>query len=201
MSSRALVLACAAVTLLGVMLAGAVAQDDDAADKKAEVTLINAKENLLSQEIWGKWTLHEEITNFIAEGERTELMNFTVSKDDAAKERITKAIAKFIDSGKERKHDGITRAVIEAARTVYCAGKLSGEKDGKLMELDFALTSAHGVPLLILIFNDHLEASYVSFVRDPDGDNDLLFVGGDRPTEHFRCFKRAAEEEEQKEGK
>ncbi len=187
--------ALAACLVFAAMSAQSSTRADDDAPATGTVQIVNAESNLLSQEIWGNWSVHEDFTKFVAEGRSKERGKVSIEKDAGSSERIKEMISEVIASGKERKHDGITKVVMEAAATLYCAGKFSVEQDGKRMDTAFALTSAHGTPLLILIHNNHLQASHISFVRDPDGDNDLLFLGGDRATEHFLCFKRAAKDE------
>ena len=71
---------------------------------------------------------------------------------------------------------------------------LAGEVECKEKKWDFALISIYGSPRLFFFDRDEGgESENVMLARDKNGDNDLLFLGGDFDNQSFGAFKRSLE--------
>ena len=169
-------------------------KDDTSKDEKF-VVLVNSDENLFATECWGKWKVHEDFTKYVAhEMPEEKFGNIEFSKDERESKRIVRHLERLAAKMKERGEPNDLE-FLRALKAVYATGTMKLKRSGKSMTATFAMVSMFGEPLLILLEgetpNTDWETVRISFVRDPDGDHDLLFVGGDHKDESYVAMQRA----------
>lgn len=193
-------IACAVVCSLAYSAGVTAGQDEKETPEFGElgkVTLTPNKENVVASELLGKWVYDAELTGRIAGGEapeRDEFLHFTENEDSS--KRIIKQMGVMLEKleKSESESDKVPR-LKRACQTIYLAGKVEyGSGDSK-MTADFALTTLHGNPKVMVYEpeEDDFESVYVMLARDEKGDNDVLFLGGDFNNETFRAFRKVKE--------
>ncbi|MCB9893394.1 MAG: hypothetical protein H6839_02980 [Planctomycetes bacterium] len=186
--ASAIVLALAA----GVVAIGGIASGQDASEPES-VTFVDTEENTLGKEIWGTWVMDDDLTKRTAHEVPKDGMVLEFKSDEDSKGRIKKALEAAVKKAgdSEGEEAGFIR---RAAQGVFCTGRLIIKRGERKDEVDFAQVCMWGEPVLLVLESDgektDWESVRVSFVRDPDGDNDLLFVGGDHKDEPYVAFKR-----------
>ena len=182
-----------AIGLLSVV--GLFAQDappEPAPEKK--VVLVDSAENLLSQEIWGKWETNRTVTKFVQDGlPKDNFGKVEFTRDEAATTRITAAledlVAKIAERGKPNDVE-----FMRGVKAVYATGRMKLDRSKDSFEADFALITMFGEQLLIIRAGTEAKPSWetdrVSFVRDAEGDHDLLFIGTDTKEGKFTALQR-----------
>jgi hypothetical protein len=181
----------AGLCLLVVAGLGVAAQEEE----KAKVQVVDNGECLAGLEIWGAWKLKKDITEFSG-GKVDDSSTYVFEKNDESTERITTQAEKLLAElrgEKAREGDAIERALSE----IYAVGKFTRvDKTKKEQTSDFALVTFMGNPTLFLLRTKSdgrfdWETSSIAFVRAPENDNDLLFMGGDHKDEEFTCLQRS----------
>lgn len=187
------------VALLCMAIHPAVADEGNAGGKveNESVQFAEGDECDAGREIFGRWEVKGDVTRFLTgQDDFKSVRKLEFLKDDAAKDRVVKALSEMIASGKFEKHDGVDETIAQAAKAVYAAGAMRIEVDEEVkVDVDFALVNLHGNQVVVMVsFSDagkaNWESSRIAFAGDPDGDHDLLFLGGDRKSEGYLCFKR-----------
>lgn len=174
----------------------AVGQEIEEAEEEKEETVkvINSEENSISKEIWGTWVMDEDLTKRTAHEVPKDIGSFEFKKDEAAEARIKAALEALVKDAPEGEKGDLIR---RAAAGVFVTGRLVINRGEVTHEVDFAQVSMWGEPLLMILENrdgeTDWESARISFVRDPEGDNDLLFVGGDHKNEPYIAMKRKTE--------
>jgi hypothetical protein len=164
------------------------------AERKAK--LAETEECSATEEIFGKWDSKADISMFLTGYAGGEIKSIEFTKDEEATKRVLAGLEEMISSGKYEKGDGMGEEVAEAAKAIYASGRMKAPlRDGEVIEGDFAFATMNGGQVLFLLEitpkgNPNWSSNRVAFVPDPKGDQDLLFVGGDRKVESYVCFKR-----------
>ncbi|MCB9895467.1 MAG: hypothetical protein H6839_13550 [Planctomycetes bacterium] len=187
-----------AVIALGLLsVVGLLAQDaptQPAPEPEKKVVLVDSAENLLSREIWGKWETNRNFTKFVQDGlPKDDFGKVEFKKNDDSTARITKAleelVVKMVERGKPNDLE-FERAV----KAVYATGKMILDRGKDSFEGDFALITMFGEQLIVIRSGKEdkpaWETDRVSFVRDADGDHDLLFIGTDTKEGKFTALNR-----------
>jgi hypothetical protein len=169
-----------------------LAQDAPAPEKK--VVLVTTEENLLSQEIWGKWDTNRNFTKFLQDGlPKDEFGKIEVTRSEEATTRIVAALEKLVTTLAER-NKGNDAEFVRAAKAVYATGAFKLNRAGQTLDADFALVSMFGEQFLILRSGKEdkpdWEFARVSFARHADGDHDLLLIGTDTKTGKYSALQR-----------
>lgn len=170
------------------LIATAGAQDDPPLKEAFVVRVSPHKENVVASELLGQWASDQPISDRL--GGRSDHVadgRLAFRKSPQAEKRILaflkKVVARLSAGGPKPE----SRTFLEAVTRIYLAGEV--EFDGK--KQDFALISLYGTPRLIFYDRgEDLESENVMLARDKDGDNDLLFLGGDFNNQSFGAFKR-----------
>ncbi|MCA8915200.1 MAG: hypothetical protein KDB90_07300 [Planctomycetes bacterium] len=182
-----------AIGLLSVV--GLFAQDappEPAPEKK--VVLVDSAENLLSQEIWGKWETNRTVTKFVQDGlPKDNFGKVEFTRDEAATTRITAALEDLVSKIAERGKPNDVE-FMRGVKAVYATGRMKLDRSKDSFEADFALITMFGEQLLIIRAGTEAKPSWetdrVSFVRDAEGDHDLLFIGTDTKEGKFTALQR-----------
>ena len=182
-----------AIGLLSVVgLFAQDAQPEPAPEKK--VVLVDSAENLLSQEIWGKWETNRTVTKFVQDGlPKDNFGKVEFTRDEAATTRITAAledlVAKIAERGKPNDLE-----FMRGVKAVYATGRMKLDRSKDSFDADFALITMFGEQLIIIRSGPEAKPSWetdrVSFVRDAEGDHDLLFIGTDTKEGKFTALQR-----------
>lgn len=162
--------------------------------ESGKATLVNDPANLIALELRGAWTLDLEVMGRMypeakSFGGKYEL---TFTENAEAQKRILANIEKAMPAlqGDER-GDRFAADFREAARRIYQCGELVMVERDETMTFAYALISWRGNPhLLLLEKEDDFESAHVMLARDPKGNNDILFMGGDQTKEGFAPMKR-----------
>ena len=185
-----IVAASAASLAIGGFAAG---QETEEA-KEETVKIINSEENTISKEIWGTWVMDEELTKHTAHEVPKDVSSFEFKKDGGAEGRIKAALESAVKGAPEGERGDFIR---RAAAGVFVTGRMVIKRGEETSEVDFAQVSMWGEPVIMILETEGEETDWesarISFVRDPEGDNDLLFVGGDHKNEPYIAMKRKTE--------
>ena len=144
----------------------------------AGVEVKSDKKNIAADRLEGGWALHKTITKRLKGGDAASLDRLTFRMDSSIAEKIPAMYDKFFKD-----------------RQIYAAGTLK-MKD---KEFPFVLIALGGCPHVIYFREkgaDPLgdaESFYIMLAAAKDKASDLLFVGGDMPSESFAAFERAAQ--------
>jgi len=166
--------------------------------ESGKAAVVSDGANLVSLELRGAWTLDLEVmgrmypdkTGFGRKFEATFTENAEQQKRILA--NIEKAMPLEKDDPRGNRFSADFR---EAVRRIYQAGELVLVEGDETMTMAYALFSWRGNPhLLLLEKEDDFESAHVMIAPDPKGDNDILFMGGDRTTESFVPLKRKKED-------
>jgi hypothetical protein len=202
MKTRLLIATCLLLTVAVSLFIYDVASAQNEDPKKEApakddkfVHLVSSDENLFAAECWGKWKVHEDFTKYVAHEmpeEKFGTMEF--AKNEKESKRIVRHLERLAAKMKERGQSNDLE-FLRALKAVYATGTMKLKRRGKKMTSTFALVNMFGEPLLVLLEgktpNTDWETVRISFVRDPDGDHDLLFVGGDHKDESYVAMQRA----------
>ncbi len=160
-----------------------------AADGPA-VRVAPSKENVVAGELIGEWIADKDLSARL--GGRSDHAGhgpIVFHTNRQAEQRIVAFLTKILAKVAATEPDQETREFLEAAQRVYLAGEV--EFRGK--KQDFALISVYGTPRLVFYDrNEDLESENVMLARDKEGDNDLLFLGGDFNNQSFGAFTRVS---------
>lgn len=175
----------------------AVAQDKDTKSDSNDdkfVQLVDSEENLFAAECWGKWKMSDDFTKYVAhELPEEDFGTIEFEKNEKESKRIVRHLERLAETMKERGQPNDLE-FLRALKAVYATGTMKLDRGRKSMKSTFALITMFGEPLLVLLEgetpNTDWETVRVSFVRDPEGDNDLLFVGGDHKDESYVAMVR-----------
>lgn len=162
--------------------------------ESGKATVINDPANLLAPELRGSWTIDVDVMGRMypdakSAGGKFEL---TFTENAEAQKRILANIEKAMPAlqGDER-GDRFAADFREAMRRIYQCGELVMVERDETMTFAYALISWRGNPhLLLLEKEDDFESAHVMLARDPKGNNDILFMGGDQTKEGFAPLKR-----------
>lgn len=187
-----------ALVVLGLAcVVSLLAQDaptEPAPEPEKKVVLVESAENLLSQEIWGKWDTNRNFTKFVQDGSpKEDFGKVEFTRDEAATTRMVAALEKLVTKLAERGTPNDLE-LARAAKAVYATGKMQLSRGKDSFEADFALITMFGEQLLILRSGKEDKPSWetnrVSFVRHAEGDHDLLFIGTDTKEGKFTALNR-----------
>jgi hypothetical protein len=183
-----------AALMICVSLVVAAAQDAPESEPEKAVVLITTEENLLSQEIWGKWDTNRTFTKFLQEGlPKSDFGKVEVTRDEEAAKRVVAALEKLVATlaGRNKGNDA---EFVRAAKAVYATGRFKLSRGSDSLDADFALVGMFGEQFLILRSGKEdkpdWEFARVSFARHADGDHDLLFIGTDTKTGLYTALQR-----------
>jgi hypothetical protein len=192
-------LSLAACLIVGGLTVVSTVAQETKDEPKFEVKLISTEENLLSQEIWGKWVGHGEFSKHVGGGKGDWAFGSTTfSQDEEATRRFQQEASICVQKVKEKKAGDAT-IWEDCLKAVYATGKLEVQGDENETDiLDFGVANLFGNQVLVVLLPDksagagyRLRSFNVAFVRDPKGDNDLLWIGGDNRNEVFNCMQRS----------
>lgn len=182
------------LSLLAVLASGiiyATVPANGQPDEESPVQVRPSKENIVASELLGTWVVDDELSSRI--GGRSDHLGkgpITFRDDAEAAARMLQFLNQTYAQLSGRKLDEKTQAILVSLRTVY----LAGEVEFKGEKRDFALISIYGSPRLFFFDRkEDGESENVMLARDKDGDNDLLFLGGDFNNQSFGAFKRFVE--------
>lgn len=162
--------------------------------ESGKATLVSDPANLLALELRGAWTLDLEVMGRMypeakSFGGKYEL-TFTENAESQTRILATIEVAMPSLQGDDR-GDRFAADFREAVRRIYQCGRLEMVEGDETMTFDYALISWRGNPHLILREGkDDFESAHIMLARDPKGDNDILFMGGDQTKEGFAPMKR-----------
>lgn len=166
-----------------------IAQETPDAAPLFKIRLAPNPENVVASELIGEWIVDKKLqTRLCDRSDYRSNGSIIFRKSKESEQRIIAFLNKAFGKVLENEPDAETRENLEAMQKIYVAGEF--EFAGK--KQDFALTSVYGTPRIL--FHDReqdLESENVMLARDFDGDNDLLFLGGDFNNQSFGAFKRA----------
>lgn len=177
----------ALATLGSSLLPLASAQEDQESGERLSCLLLSDEENVVASELMGEWISDHKLDKRL--GGRSDHAGkgsviFRRSKD--SEKRIMAFFDQVLAEAPEFE-DPVKRQNLLSLTTLY----LAGEVEFKGKQQDFALISTHGTPRLVFYDRaDDLESENVMLARDEEGDNDLLFLGGDFNNQSFGAFKR-----------
>jgi hypothetical protein len=156
--------------------------------------LITTEENLLSQEIWGKWDTNRTFTKFLQDGlPKSDFGKVEVTRDEEATKRVVAALEKLVATlaGRNKGNDA---EFVRAAKAIYATGRFKLSRGSDSLDADFALVAMFGEQFLILRSGKEdkpdWEFARVSFARHADGDHDLLMIGTDTKTGLYTALQR-----------
>lgn len=192
-----LLVVAASLSIYGI----AQAQDED--PKKADanddkfVQLVESDENLFATECWGKWKMDDDFTRYVAhELPEKSYGTMEFEKNEKESKRIVRHLERLAEKMKERGQPTDIE-FLKALKAVYATGTVKIKRGGKSMTATFAMFSLFGEPMLILLEgetpNTEWETVRISFVRDPKGDHDLLFVGGHKEDSYIAMKRDGVE--------
>lgn len=167
--------------------------------KPLEFKLEASGENILGENIYGRWVMKADVTEFVARekpAEELATMVFEFSKDADLSAKVLTELAKVCEqmAGDKRKKaygDELKRQ----QSSVLVAGKITHEMGERKQEAAFAITTFFGNTVLWILETKSdgsldWESANIAWVNDPEGNHDLLFLGGDHKNEPFLCFQR-----------
>lgn len=195
--------AIVALGAVGFFASGSVAQGSGPVKPgpAGKATVVNDSQNVVASELMGEWAIDKELSARLAgtdiEKVREESYTFRESAEASALicEKLEAMLALVVkDKGEE------TGAMLEAAmRSIFLAGEVETGKGSRSSKHPFALVNWRGNPHIFLYREvngrDDFESGNLMLARDKNGNNDLLFVGGDFNNETFRAFKRKPSED------
>ncbi len=162
--------------------------------ESGKATVVNDPANLLALELRGSWTIDLDVMSRLypdAKGTGGKF-DLTFTENAEQSKRILANIEKAMPAlqGDER-GDRFAADFREAVRRIYQTGELVMVERDETMTFAYALISWRGNPhLLLLEKEDDFESAHIMLARDPKGDNDILFMGGDQTKEGFAPLKR-----------
>lgn len=158
-----------------------------------EMKVVEDKQNVVASELLGEWVLDEEISKRLGT-DREQIQKITFEAQPEAEKSLREFMMKTLETLKKLPDEAhkIT-PIAEAMRAVYQVGEMKLGIKGKAdpVTFQFMLVSFRGNPHVIFMADGDAESFNVMMVQDPEGDKDLLFVGGDHAGEPFIAFKRA----------
>jgi hypothetical protein len=162
--------------------------------ENGKATVVNEPANLLSLELRGSWTIDLEVMGRMYPDAKSAGGKFELTFTENAEQskRILANIEKAMPAlqGDER-GERFAADFREAVRRIYQTGELVMIERDETMTFAYALISWRGNPhLLLLEKEDDFESAHIMLARDPKGDNDILFMGGDQTKESFAPMKR-----------
>ena len=162
--------------------------------ESGKATVVNDPANLLALELRGSWTIDLDVMGRMypdakGTGGKFEL-TFTESAEQS--KRILANIEKAMPALEgDTRGNRFSADFREAMRRIYQTGELVMVERDETMTFAYALISWRGNPhLLLLEKEDDFESAHIMLARDPKGDNDILFMGGDQTKESFAPMKR-----------
>ena len=185
---RSIIVLMTAVISIATESVALFARQDSNAIEPIICRLVRTEENVVASELLGEWILDGEISRRIDSQHSLTDRGPVVFRE--SKESAVRIIAYLNTTIREVVESDPEEEVLESMRSiqlVYLAGEVewNGEKQ------DFALTSVYGTPRIMLFDReDDLESQNVMLARDDEGENDLLFLGGDFNNQSFRAYKR-----------
>jgi hypothetical protein len=162
--------------------------------ESGKATVVTDGANLLSLELRGSWTMDLDVMGRMYPDAKSPGGKFEVTFSENADQtkRILANIEKAMPAlqGDDR-GDRFAADFREAVRRIYQTGELVMIERDETMTFAYALIVWRGNPhLLLLEKEDDFESAHIMLARDPKGDNDILFMGGDQTKESFVPLKR-----------
>ncbi len=190
---------CAACVLCLAALAGIALGQDPQPEPSGKAKGVNNGECLAALEIWGEWKPNKDVTEMIA-GNTEDATVCTFEKFDEKDTETPKLLLseadKFLSQmrsrgGRANETDAFERAISE----IYAMGKYTRTNGDRKVEQRFMLVNFMGNPHLFILRVTNSgrldwETQNLAFARDPKGNGDLLFLGGDHKNERFTCLVR-----------
>jgi hypothetical protein len=164
-----------------------------------EFKLESSGENILGENIYGRWVVKADFTEYVA-GEKVpdevSGMVFEFSKDADLSAKVLAELAKVCEqmAGDKRK-SAAGEELKRHKSSVLVTGKIAHEMGEQKQEAAFAVTTFFGNTMLWILETKKdgsldWESANIAWVNDPEGNHDLLFLGGDHKNEPFLCFQR-----------
>lgn len=189
---------------LAVLLAAAVAagtqldsssfefptKDTPAPGPRGRASVVQDPANIIALELNGAWVPDVEVARRmglpVSKGPTRTTVQFRDS--ESWSKLVMDAIQESLPS-RDRNHPWRT-AFRDSVRRIYKTGEVVFERPEDPISMGYALFVWRGNPTLLLANERDRESVHVMLARDPDGDHDLLFIGGDKTREHFVPFMR-----------
>lgn len=199
----AILIVGAALCGLGFFATGSVAQGSGPAKPgpAGKATVINETQNVVSSELMGEWVIDRELSARLAgtDIEKVRDESYTFSESAEASKLICEKLEVLLNILEQDSDKDATETLATAMRSIYLAGEVEIGKGSRSSKHPFALVAWRGNPHFFLYREvngrDDFESGNVMLARDKNGNNDLLFVGGDFNNETFRAFKRKPSED------
>ncbi|MCC7509925.1 MAG: hypothetical protein IT464_11235 [Planctomycetes bacterium] len=186
----------ATLALLVVGVSAGIAQDSAKEEAPPEVKIVESADNQMGAEIWGTWVLKEDLTKHTA-GELPKDMaksKFIFEKSEDSKKAILENLPRVLAAARAA-NPGDSAAMVAACKTIHLAGKLTVDQGDEKVELHFFMITVSGNQMFCAMGKRgddwRVETGHVSFVRDPEGSNDLFFLGGEDTKEVYTAWERA----------
>ena len=182
---------------LGAIALGTANRAQEA--KPLEFKLESSGENILGDNVYGRWVMKTDVTEFVAREKPPEelaSMVFEFSKDADLSAKVLAELAKVCEQMAADKRKSAYGAELKRQQaSVLVTGKISHEMGERKQEAAFAITNFFGNTVLWILETKEdgttdWESANIAWVNDPEGDHDLLFLGGDHKNEPFLCFQR-----------
>ncbi|CAG1770264.1 hypothetical protein BAC2_00931 [uncultured bacterium] len=155
-----------------------------------KVTIEKDAQCVVAGELMGHWVTHTDLTERLTHEENPAPYELVFSESEESRLRIKAAVEKHFEFLEKNTGKDVADWLRRDAQTAYLAGACELHAGKTIAKSDFLLIASAATPHLILLMDGQLQSCNVMLARDPKGDNDILFMGGDQTKEGFAPLKR-----------